>query len=74
MGTRRQFDLDRRLEAYFATLRSSALKETVKRGLENWQIYAAVTGSAMAMMTGASASLIASGPPGHRSRSHRERP
>src|SRR5580692_6944662 len=57
MGAPRKFDLDRRLEAYFATLRSS----TLKRGAGNWQIYAAVTGSAMAMVTNASASVIGTG-------------
>lgn len=51
-------DLDRRLEAYFATLRTSSLKEALKRSAGNWQLYAAVTGSAMAMVTSASASII----------------
>jgi uncharacterized protein (TIGR03437 family) len=62
MGAARKFDLDRRLEAYFATLRPS-LRDTLKRGVGNWQIYAAVTRSAMAIATGASASLISSGIP-----------
>src|SRR5580698_4188465 len=57
MGSPRKFDLDRRLEAYFVTLRSSPLKQRVG----NWQIYAAVTGSAMAMVTNASASIIGTG-------------
>ena len=61
MGAARKFDLDRRLEAYFATLRSSSLREALKRSAGNWQIYAAVTGSAMAMVTSASASIIGSG-------------
>lgn len=61
MGAAHKLDLDRRLEAYFATLRSSSLKEILKRSAANWQIYAAVTGSAMAMATGASASDIGSG-------------
>ncbi len=54
-------DLEHRLEAYFATLRSSSLSEAVKRSAERWQLYAAVTGSAVAMMTGVSASTLASG-------------
>ena len=60
MGARRKFDLDHRLDAYFATLRSSPLKEVLKRA-GNWQMYAAVTGSAMAMATSASAAAISSG-------------
>jgi uncharacterized protein (TIGR03437 family) len=59
MGARRKFDLDHRLDAYFATLRSSSLKEVLKRA-GNWQMYAAVTGSAMAMATSASATNISS--------------
>jgi hypothetical protein len=61
MGATRKFDLDRRLDAYFATLRSSSLTESVKRRAGNWQIYAAVTGSAVAMATGASAQNIGTG-------------
>src|ERR1700691_1937002 len=61
MGAPRKPDLDQRLEAYFATLRSSSLREALKRGAGNWQMYAAVTGSAMAMLTGASAAMIGSG-------------
>jgi hypothetical protein len=61
MGAARKLDLDHRLEAYFATLRSSVLREALKRSAANWQIYAAVTGSAMAMATSASASIIGSG-------------
>lgn len=60
MGAKRQFDLDRRLEAYFATLRPASLREALKRSAASWQIYAAVTGSAMAMATSASASIIGS--------------
>jgi len=55
-------DLERRLEAYFATLRSSCLRDALKRCAAGWQIYAAVTGSAAAMATGASISAMASGP------------
>ena len=61
MGTRRKFDLDGRLDAYFATLRHSSVTEALKRSAENWQIYAAVSGSAIAMATGASAAIIGAG-------------
>jgi len=61
MGVARKGGLDQRLDAYFATLRSSSLKQALKRGAANWQLYAAVTGSAMAMATNASAQIIASG-------------
>jgi uncharacterized protein (TIGR03437 family) len=61
MRATRKLDLDRRLEAYFATLRAPDLREALKRSVGNWQIYAAVTGSAMAMMTSASASIIGAG-------------
>jgi hypothetical protein len=60
MGTKPKLDLDHRLEAYFATLRSSSLKTVLKRRMGNWQIYAAVSGSAVAMATGASAASIGS--------------
>jgi hypothetical protein len=63
MGAARKFDLDHRLEAYFATLRSAALREALKRSAGNWQLYAAVTGSALAMVTNASAQIIGSGIP-----------
>jgi hypothetical protein len=62
MGARRKRDLDRRLEAYLATLRPLSLREVWKRA-ENWQIYAAVGGSAMAMLTGASAAILGNGNP-----------
>src|ERR1019366_4353570 len=61
MGPAHKFDLDHRLEAYFAALRSFSTKEAVRRGAGNWQIYAAVTGSAMAMATGAAASVVGNG-------------
>src|ERR1035438_3566732 len=61
MRAPRKLDLDHRLDGYFATLRSSSLRDAVKRSAGNWQIYAAVTGSAMAMATSASASIIGSG-------------
>ena len=54
-------DLEWRLEAYFATLHSSQVKEALKRSLANWPIYAAVSGSAMAMITSATASIVNSG-------------
>jgi uncharacterized protein (TIGR03437 family) len=60
MSAARKPELDRRLEAYFATLRPSVLREAFKRSAANWQMYAAVTGSAMAMATGASAAIIGS--------------
>ena len=47
-----------RLEAYLATLRSPA-QDTQKRRAANWPLYAAVTGSAMAMATNASVPFIA---------------
>src|ERR1017187_4644849 len=61
MGAARKFDLDRRLEYYFASLRSPSLRAALKRSAGNWQIYAAVTGSAMAMVTSASAAIIGTG-------------
>lgn len=61
MGAARKFDLDHRLEDYFATLRSAPLREVLKRNACNWQMYAAVTGSALAMVTNASAQIIGSG-------------
>ena len=58
MGTPRRFDPQHRLEAYFDTLRAPSLKDTLRHTAANWQVYAAVTGSAMAMATGASAAVI----------------
>ena len=54
---------DPRLEAHFATLRAPSLKDVLKRSAGNWQLYAAVTGSAMAMATGASAATMGAGGP-----------
>jgi hypothetical protein len=51
-----QFDLHQRLEAYFATARRDASKTP-----SHWQLYAAATGSALAMLTGASASIVGDG-------------
>lgn len=61
MRRTQRFDLERRLETYFSTLHSSPLRATLKRKIEHWQIYAAVGGSAVAMVTGASATIIGSG-------------
>ena len=58
MGLARKHELDKRLADYCATLRSSRLEETRKRRSGNWQVYAAVTGSALAMATSASAGTI----------------
>ena len=58
MGKSRKPDLDHRLKAYFSNLRSSSLKDTLKRSAGNWQLYAAVTSSTVAMVTSASASAI----------------
>src|SRR6202000_3118315 len=54
LGPTNKRDLNRGLEAHFATLRSSSLKNAMK----SWQAYAAVTGSALALATGASADMI----------------
>jgi hypothetical protein len=53
--------LNQLLNTHFAALRSSNLPEILRRSVANWQIYAAVTGSALAMATNASASIIYSG-------------
>jgi hypothetical protein len=53
--------LENRLTAHFATLRSSSLV-ALKGRAGSWQIYAAVTGSALAMATNVSAGIIYSGP------------
>ncbi|MGA2038126.1 MAG: PEP-CTERM sorting domain-containing protein [Bryobacteraceae bacterium] len=58
MGPARKHELDKRLADYSATLRSSRLEETRKQRSGNWQIYAAVTGSALAMATSAAAGTI----------------
>ena len=50
---------DARLDAYFATVHPSHLKQRVA----NWRLYAAVTGSTMAMLTGASAAVIQTAAP-----------
>ncbi len=47
--------INRRLETYFATLRKSSSKELFQRRMANWQLYATVTGSAMAMAANATA-------------------
>src|SRR5579871_5523207 len=58
MGARRKSNLDRRLEAYLSTQHQSTLQKAWKRKVGNWQMYAAVSSSAVAMLTGASASII----------------
>jgi uncharacterized protein (TIGR03437 family) len=49
MRTRRSSQLDQRLEAYSSTLRAFPLQHLLKRGMANWQLYAAITGSAIAV-------------------------
>ncbi len=61
MGKPRKSLLDDRLEAYFATLRASPVGEALKRRMAHWQVYAAVSGSAMALATGASAAVVTAG-------------
>jgi hypothetical protein len=54
--------LDNRLNAYFSALNSRPAADALKRSTANWQYYAAVTGSAMAMATtNASAAIIYDG-------------
>src|ERR1700733_3121988 len=60
MGVARKSDLDHRLEAYFATLRSSSLRDVLKRSAGNWQIYAAVTGAPSARSTAVKQTLLSS--------------
>jgi len=62
MGTTRRAGFEQSLEAYAATLRSISPQGALKRRCGNWQIYAAVTGSAIAMATGAAAASIDGGP------------
>ena len=52
--------LDRRLDTYFTTLRSS-LTTRLKRRAGDWHLYAAVGGSARAMATGLSAAAVGTG-------------
>jgi hypothetical protein len=61
MSGARKVDQNDRLEAYLATLRPPAWKEALKRRAAHWQLYAAVTGSAMAMATNASVSSVPGG-------------
>jgi hypothetical protein len=63
MRASRRSELGRRLEAYFATLRPASLKGALKRTAGNCEIYAAVSGSALAMMTGASVAVFADSVP-----------
>src|ERR1700761_3280906 len=50
---------DARLDIYFAAIHPSHLRQR----MANWRLYAAVTGSTMAMLTGASAAVIQTGTP-----------
>lgn len=63
MSNARRADLDHRLEAWFAALRSSGLQSKLKRSLGNWQVYAAVSSSAVAMATGAATAMLAAAGP-----------
>ena len=56
--------LDERLSDYSAVTRISSKAKTLYRRAGNWPIYAAATGSALAMATGASASIISGVYPG----------
>lgn len=56
--------LDERLSDYSAVTRISSKANTLYRRAGNWPIYAAATGSALAMATGASASIITGVYPG----------
>jgi len=47
-----------RLNSYFANVKATNLADALKRSAANWQVYAAVTGSATAMATNASAGAI----------------
>ncbi len=58
----RKLALDNRLNDHFAAFRSSVSGDARKRSGGSWQLYAAVTGSALAMATNASAGIIFSGP------------
>src|ERR1700721_1626779 len=51
MSAPRRVHRDDRLEAYLASLHTSSWKEVLKRSAAHWQLYAAVTGSALAMAT-----------------------
>jgi uncharacterized protein (TIGR03437 family) len=53
-------DLNSRLDAHFTTLRFSVATQ-LKRRANNWHLYAAVGGSAMAMATGLSAAAVGTG-------------
>ena len=58
MVPKRHIELDSRLRAHFATLRSWSVAGTVQRRCGSWQLYATVTGSALAMASSASAGSI----------------
>lgn len=61
MGPNFKSELRGRLESHFATVRSSRTVVAAKRCAGNWQLYAAVTGSALAMATNAMAGNITYG-------------
>ncbi len=62
MGQNRNLRLRDRLESYTAAARAGgATRTTLGKRLGNWPVYAAATGSAMAMATNASAGVIYSG-------------
>lgn len=63
MRKRKRQDLDRGLEAYFSTLRTQHITDALKRSVGRWQLYAAVSSSALAMSTGAAAALFTDGVP-----------
>lgn len=61
IAAREDSQLDQRLSEYTAVTGIPAARKTAYRRTGNWPIYAAATGSALAMATGASASIITSG-------------
>lgn len=63
-GTREGNPLSERLRNYTAGTQISSRAKTPYRRAGNWPIYAAATGSALAMATGASASIISAVYPG----------
>jgi hypothetical protein len=55
--------LKSQLEDYSAAAKAGATKATLRQRMGNWPVYAAATGSALAMTTSASAGIIYSGRP-----------
>ncbi len=64
LAAREGSQLDERLSDYAAITRISGAAKSLYRRTGNWPIYAAATGSALAMATGASASIISGVYPG----------